>query len=98
MGRRTQRVAALTILFLSLVLVGQARAETRDEFRSKIRVGMNQDQVVAAAGKPDDAYDKGHWTYYVYLNRTEDPGTGKKDRIAQVIFSNGRVLELTFQR
>jgi outer membrane protein assembly factor BamE (lipoprotein component of BamABCDE complex) len=99
MGRRIQRVAALTILFLSLVIVGQAKAETRHEFRAKFDVGMNQDQVVAAVGKPDEAYDRNEiFTVYVYRNRTEDPGTGRKDRKAKVEFMHGRVQEIIFER
>ena len=99
MGRKIQRASALTLLIVLLGLSSEAQAETRDEFRSKVRAGMNQDQVVAAAGKPDEAYDRNEiWTYYVYRNRTEDPGTGKKDRSAKVAFVDGRVQEITFER
>lgn len=90
----------LVVCFALAGLAGEAFGETRDQFREKVRNGMNQDQVVAAVGRPNKAEDTygGVGTDYYYNNRTEDPATGKKDRSAIVSFYNGVVIGIRFDR
>jgi len=93
------RLPILGILVLGSALYGTiAEAETRDEFRAKVRNGMNQDQVVAAVGKPDHTKDRYGVTYYYYLKRTRDPGSKNVDYEAKVKFFDGRVQWIEFNQ
>lgn len=68
----------------------------RGEFREKI-MGMTQQQVLAAFGKPDSTQDFGpddiNW---YYTDRTYDPVTNKTDSMTQVVFEGGKVVKVNF--
>jgi outer membrane protein assembly factor BamE (lipoprotein component of BamABCDE complex) len=69
---------------------------TREEFRSKVKVGMTQEQVIATVGKPNKTSDGGGTIYWYYDDRTVDPVSGKADAHAQVVFVDGKVQSVNF--
>ncbi len=67
----------------------------RDDFRSSI-MGLDQNEVIAAVGKPDSTQESGEDQIWYYARKTRDPITDKIDGNAQVIFQRGIVVRVNY--
>lgn len=67
----------------------------REQFRALLMT-KTREEVLAAAGRPDNTGDYAGLTVWVYERRTTDPVTNSIDSIAQVIFDNGHVSQVNF--
>jgi hypothetical protein len=100
-GCKMLTTSVLSFGFVLLFTALPAVAETRDEFRAKVRDGMSQTEVVKKLGKPDHIHDDEKEigvTYYYYFKRTRDPGSDQQDRYAGISFHDGRLIRVHFQR
>jgi hypothetical protein len=101
MSEKRRLLTYLLAGVLAICSTGIVFAETRDEFRKKARFGMWQAEAVQKLGKPDaivDDKESAGVTYYFYYNRTQDPGSDKKDRWASVTFVDGKLVRVDFKR
>jgi hypothetical protein len=77
-----------------------ARAEANrtyacDEFKA-LMMGTPAD-VTAAVGPPEFRIVAGGRTTWHYLNKSEDPATGKIDPVTKVVFESGVVVGVNYQ-
>jgi hypothetical protein len=67
----------------------------REEFATLVK-GKTEAEVEQAIGKPDQTSEDTEATYWHYHKRTRDPVTGGTDSDLQVVFQNGKVVDLNY--
>jgi hypothetical protein len=67
----------------------------RDEF-TQLLLGKTEEEVLDTAGKPYRTSEDSEFGYWHYRNCTRDPMTEKVDTDVQVIFHNGKVVQVNY--
>ena len=74
---------------------GDQPVYTRADF-AKLVLGKTEAQVFDALGKTDLTSEDDEALYWHYRKRTEDPVTGQPDSDVQLIFQDGRVVNIGY--
>lgn len=72
-----------------------AKKMTRDELRQKV-VGLTEDELMKAVGRPRKTTELGDDRYYFYDDLTVDAASGKTDANIQVVIQNGKVVRVNY--